>query len=37
MEANISLRRAFLSIFELGGDPSCSIQRRKSRIFGNLK
>ena len=36
-KANISLRRAFLSIFELGGDPSCSLQRRKSLTFGNLK
>ena len=36
MEPKGNIRRVFLSIFELGGDPSCSNSEKKSHTFGNL-
>ena len=36
MEPKANIRRVFLSIFELGGDPSCSNSEKKSHTFGNL-
>ena len=36
-KANISLRRAFLSIFELGGDPCCSNSEKKITYIWQLE